>query len=152
MRPLLFLLPGLMLLASCGNLQNLATKARAKRQQKAMEKLTETSSEEVAARLGAKAVGEIAYVDDAEVELGFAGGEGLILVDPGAAAAGPAEGEVEAFGGVGFGDWPWRAVVEEHGDVRADSGLNFHAELGGEHHFRAIEVVLKTHTFFGDFA
>ena len=66
MRLLLLLLPALMLLSSCGNLQNLAAKARAKRQQKAMEKLTETSSEEAAARLGAKAVGEVAYVDDAE--------------------------------------------------------------------------------------
>ena len=66
MRPLLFLLPALLLLTSCGNLQNLATKARAKRQQKAMEKLTATSSEEAAARLGAKAVGEVAYVDEAE--------------------------------------------------------------------------------------
>lgn len=66
MRPLLLLLPALLLLTSCGNLQNLAAKARAKRQQKAMEKLTLTSSEEAAARLGAKAVGEVAYVDDAE--------------------------------------------------------------------------------------
>ena len=66
MRPLLYLLPALLLFNSCGNLQNLAAKARAKRQQKAMEKLTETSSEEATARLGAKAVGEIAYVDDAE--------------------------------------------------------------------------------------
>ena len=66
MRSLLFLLPAFLMLTSCGNLQNLASKARAKRQQKAMEKLTETSSEEAAARLGAKAVGEVAYVDDAE--------------------------------------------------------------------------------------
>ena len=66
MRPLLCLLPALLLLTSCGNLHNLASKARAKRQQKAMEKLTLTSSEEAAARLGAKAVGEVAYVDDAE--------------------------------------------------------------------------------------
>ena len=66
MRLLIFLLPALLLLSSCGNLQNLAAKSRAKRQQKAMEKLTETSSEEAAARLGAKAVGEVAYVDDAE--------------------------------------------------------------------------------------
>ena len=66
MRPLLLLLSALLLLTSCGNLQNLAAKARAKRQQKAMEKLTLTSSEEAAARLGAKAVGEVAYVDDAE--------------------------------------------------------------------------------------
>ncbi len=34
--------------------------------QKAMENLAATSSEEAAARLGAKAVGEVAYVDDAE--------------------------------------------------------------------------------------
>jgi hypothetical protein len=66
MRPVLLFLPFLMLVPSCGNLQNLAQKARTKRQQKAMEQLTETSSEEATARLGAKAVGEIAYVDEAE--------------------------------------------------------------------------------------
>lgn len=66
MRPLPLLLPLVLLLTSCGNLQNLATKARAKRQQKAMEKLVETSSEEATARLGAHAVGEISYVADAE--------------------------------------------------------------------------------------
>jgi hypothetical protein len=58
----LLLLP-ILFLSSCGNLQNLAAKARAKRQQKAMEKLTETSSREASTRLGDKALGEIAYVD-----------------------------------------------------------------------------------------
>ena len=66
MRPFLRLSLAVVLLTGCGNLQNLATKARAKKQQKAMEKLAATSSEEAAARLGAKAVGEVAYVDDAE--------------------------------------------------------------------------------------
>ena len=66
MRPFLPLSLAVVLLTGCGNLQNLATKARTKKQQKAMEKLTATSSEEAAARLGAKAVGEVAYVDDAE--------------------------------------------------------------------------------------
>ena len=66
MRPLVPLSLAVVLLTGCGNLQNLATKARAKKQQKAMEKLAATSSEEAAARLGAKAVGEVAYVDDAE--------------------------------------------------------------------------------------
>ena len=66
MRPLLLLLPLVILLTSCGNLKNLATKARVKRQQKAMEKLVETSSEEATARLGANALGEISYVADAE--------------------------------------------------------------------------------------
>ncbi len=56
----------MILLTSCGNLKNLATKARVKRQQKAMEKLVETSSEEATARLGANALGEISYVADAE--------------------------------------------------------------------------------------
>jgi hypothetical protein len=66
MRPILPLCLAVTLLSGCGNLQNLATKARAKKQQKAMEKLAATSSEEAAARLGARAVGEVAYVDDAE--------------------------------------------------------------------------------------
>ena len=66
MRPFLRLSLAVVLLTGCGNLQNLATKARAKKQQKAMEKLAATSSEEADARLGAKAVGEVAYVDDAE--------------------------------------------------------------------------------------
>ncbi len=66
MRPLLLLLPVLMLLVSCGNLQNLAAKSRAKRQQKAMDQLTAASSEEATSRLGAKALGDIAYIDDAE--------------------------------------------------------------------------------------
>lgn len=66
MRPFLPLSLAVVLLTGCGNLQNLATKARAKKQQNAMEKLAATSSEEAAARLGAKAVGEVAYVDDAE--------------------------------------------------------------------------------------
>jgi hypothetical protein len=61
-----FLLLPFLLLSSCGNLQNLAAKARAKRQQKAMEKLTETSSKEASTRLGDKALGEIAYVDAPE--------------------------------------------------------------------------------------
>ena len=65
MRALLLLLP-IIFLSSCGNLQNLAAKARAKRQQKAMEKLTETSSREASTRLGDKALGEIAYVDAPE--------------------------------------------------------------------------------------
>lgn len=66
MRPFLPFSLAVVLLTGCGNLQNLATKARAKKQQKAMEKLAATSSEEAAARIGAKAVGEVAYVDDAE--------------------------------------------------------------------------------------
>lgn len=66
MRPFPALSLAVVLLTGCGNLQNLATKARTKKQQKAMEKLAATSSEEAAARLGAKAIGEVAYVDDAE--------------------------------------------------------------------------------------
>ena len=66
MRPILPLSLAVVLLSGCGNLQNLAAKARAKKQQKAMENLVATASEEAAARLGAKAVGEVAYVDDAE--------------------------------------------------------------------------------------
>ena len=50
MRPFLPLSLAVVLLTGCGNLQNLATKARVKKQQKAMEKLAATSSEEAAAR------------------------------------------------------------------------------------------------------
>ncbi len=64
---LLFPLLALALLgASCGNLQNLATRARAKKQQRAMEQLAATSSDEATARLGARALGEVAYVDGDE--------------------------------------------------------------------------------------
>ena len=66
MRPLPLLLTLGLLGTSCGNLQNLASKARAKRQQKAMEQLAATSSEEAESRLGANALGEVAAVSDAE--------------------------------------------------------------------------------------
>lgn len=79
MRLILCLLVCIPWMSGCGNLQNLANKSRAKRQQKAMEKLAETSSEEAAARLGANAVGQVAYVDDAEQFLLIRTLEGLAL-------------------------------------------------------------------------
>ena len=99
-------------------------------------------------------LGVDATLDDAEVELatGIAAGLGLVFFDPVAAAEGPAEGEVEAFGGVGFGDWPWRAVVEEHGDVGAEDGLDFHAFFGADEAFGAVEVALEVDSGLSDFA
>ena len=70
-----------------------------------------------------------AALDDTEVELGFAGGEGLVLIHPIPTAAGPAEGEVEAFFGIGMGAGPGGALVKQHGDVTAERGLDFHGGL-----------------------
>ena len=42
----------------------------------------------------------------------------------------------ERFGGVVALAGVGRALVEEHRDVRAERGLDFHAELGGEQHRR----------------
>ena len=67
------------------------------------------------------------------------------------AALGPAGGQGQRFRGVGLVARVGRAFVEEHGDVRAERALDFHAELGGEQHFRAVEVVLETHALLGDF-
>ena len=66
MRPALPLLALALTLSSCGNLQNLATRSRAKKQQRAMDQLAATSSQEASSRLGARSLGEVAYVDDAE--------------------------------------------------------------------------------------
>ena len=46
------------------------------------------------------------------------------------------------FAGVG------RALIEQHGDITSDGRLNFHAELGGEHGFGAINVVGKFYSLF----
>jgi hypothetical protein len=56
-------------------------------------------------------------LDDAEVELGLAGGGGLVLVDPVAAAMRPAQGEIEAFSSVARLAGVGSALIEEHGDV-----------------------------------
>lgn len=76
----------------------------------------------------------------------------LVGVDPILAALCPTGGEGERAGGVGFVARVGRAFVEEHRDVGSERGLNLHAQLGGKHHFRSIEVVLKSHAFFGDLA
>jgi hypothetical protein len=61
MRPLVLIL--CLLLPACGNLQNLANKARTKRQQKQLNKLAEAATNEVSNRIGERAVGEVVYVD-----------------------------------------------------------------------------------------
>lgn len=61
MRPqLLFLC---LLLPACGNLHNLAVKAKAKHREKELQRLAEAATSEVSTRLGEKAVGEVVYVD-----------------------------------------------------------------------------------------
>jgi hypothetical protein len=61
MRPLVLIL--CLLLFACGNLQNLAAKARSKRRAKALDKLGEAATQEASNRLGEKAAGEVVYVD-----------------------------------------------------------------------------------------
>ncbi len=63
MRPLLLLI--CLLLPACGNLHNLAVKARGKQREKELQKLAEAATSEVSSRIGEKAVGEVVYVDDA---------------------------------------------------------------------------------------
>ena len=86
------------------------------------------------------------------MELASVAGGWFVGLDPVFAAFGPASGEgggvfcVFAFAGIGW------AFIEEHGDVGAKSGLDFHALFGAEHHAGAIEVALELHAFFGDFS
>lgn len=54
----------LLLLSSCGNVHNLASKHRAKKAEARMKKLVEASTDEATERLGEKAVGEIVNVSD----------------------------------------------------------------------------------------
>lgn len=60
--------PALLLLAAitlsgCGNVHNLAAKARAKKERERLEKLTEASAGEAESRLGHRALGEVASVN-----------------------------------------------------------------------------------------
>src|SRR5262245_28503003 len=62
MRPFIFFL--CLFLCGCGNLRNLAMKAKSERQAKQLKKLNEAATAEASSRLGDKAVGEVVYVDD----------------------------------------------------------------------------------------
>jgi hypothetical protein len=53
-----------LLLSACGNLQNLAMKAKSERQARQLKKLNEAATAEASSRLGEKAVGEVVYVDE----------------------------------------------------------------------------------------
>lgn len=64
-----FLFTSALLIAGCGNLQNLASKATAKQREKKMQKLAEAAGTEASRRVGANAVGEVVRVDEAS---GFA--------------------------------------------------------------------------------
>ena len=61
MRPSLLIL--CLLLTACGNLQNLATKARAQQREKELAKLHEAAAGEASSRLGEKAAGEVILVN-----------------------------------------------------------------------------------------
>lgn len=61
MRPSLLIL--CLLLTACGNLQNLATKARAKQREKKLAKLHEAAAGEATSRLGENAAGEVILVN-----------------------------------------------------------------------------------------
>ena len=69
MRPSLLVL--CLLLTACGNLQNLATKSRAKQRERELSKLHEAAASEASSRLGEKAAGEVVFVD---------GGGGFVLI------------------------------------------------------------------------
>ena len=75
---------------------------------------------------------------------------GLVLINPCLAALGPAQGEPQRFlcvlavAGVG------RAFIEQHGDITAQVGLDFHAALRGEHHVRTVDVVAEAYAFLGN--
>ncbi|MES2708841.1 MAG: hypothetical protein V4726_19760 [Verrucomicrobiota bacterium] len=58
------LLLALLMLPGCGNLRNLAAKSQAKKERKQLDKLIAASAGEASARLGEKAVGEIASVSE----------------------------------------------------------------------------------------
>ncbi len=75
-----------------------------------------------------------------------------VLAVPFFAALCPAGGEGEGVCGVFFLTGVGGALVKEHGDVAAEGGLDFHAELRGEHGFGAVDVVGELDALLGDFA
>jgi hypothetical protein len=97
-------------------------------------------------------IGVDAALDDAEVELAALAGGGLVRFDPIFAALSPAGGEAGGILGVFTLARIRGAFVEEHGDIGAEDGLDFHALFGAEHHAGAIEVALELHAGLGDFS
>ena len=77
---------------------------------------------ELAGAVGAE-VGVFGALDDAEIELAL--GAFLLQAD-----AGPAEGLLNALGGVVVGRGVGDALIEEHRDVAAQGALDGHALLG----------------------
>ncbi len=80
-------------------------------------------------------VGVDGSLNDAKVVLSARARFRFVFHDPIFAALGPAGGEAEGFRGVFLIAGVGRALVEEHRDVGSKGSLDFHAELGGEHHF-----------------
>lgn len=82
--------------------------------------------------------------------------EGAVFIrlrgPPVLAAPRPAQGEVEAFircfVGAGVG---W-TLIKKHNDVRAEVSLDLHRGFRTDEGRGAVEVILKTNTFLGDFA
>ena len=83
---------------------------------------------------GAAQVGIHGALHDAEVVLQPRAAHGLVLIHPGFAALGPAQGEPQGFFGILAVAGVGRAFIEEHGDIAAQVGLDFHAALRAQHH------------------
>ncbi|MEY4246312.1 MAG: hypothetical protein RLZZ245_3897 [Verrucomicrobiota bacterium] len=110
----------------------------------------EVEFDEFASRLLAE-VGVDRALDDAEMVLSARPRFGFVGGDPFLAALGPSTREGEGFSGVCLIARVGWALVEKHGNVGAEGGLNFHAELRSEEHLRTIEVILEADAFLGDF-
>ena len=63
---------------------------------------------------------------------------------------GPAQGQVEGLAGAGIVGWVFRALVEGHGDIRAEGDLHIHGVLGREEMGRSVEVRAEFDPFLGD--
>ena len=94
-------------------------------------------------------VGVGGALDDSKNERASLGG---LCIPPGAAAFRPGEGEVKALVGIRMAAGMRGAFVEQHDDVRAQVALDFHRGLGADEGRGAVEVVLETDAFGGDFA
>jgi len=77
---------------------------------------------------------------------------GGILLAPLQATFGPAGGEGGGFFGIVPFAGEGRALVEDHGNVGTEGGLDLHALFRGEESRRAIEVVLEVDPLLGDSA
>src|SRR6185503_14935136 len=64
----------------------------------------------------------------------------------------PASGEIHAALGFFVASFTGRALVENHHDVGAERGLDFHRDLRRQETERAVDVRAKVCAFFGDLA